>query len=32
MAFFEKKASRLEEIFNIGYEAAKSSYEECVLN
>lgn len=26
---FEKKASRLEEIFNIGYQAAKSSYEEC---
>lgn len=26
---FERKASRLEEIFDIGYQAAKNSYEEC---
>ncbi|WP_226065066.1 patatin-like phospholipase family protein [Kaistella polysaccharea] len=26
---FERKSSRLEEIFQIGYEAAKNSYEEC---
>lgn len=28
---FERKASRLEEIFNIGYQAAKESYEDSIF-
>lgn len=29
---FERKANRLEEIFDIGYRAAKNSYEESIFN